>query len=87
MRYRLHYAEENRLPDPRWRGKEGVVLCCGHGPGPRNVLVRTADGEMVVVPRGNVLAQRGPVNSCGDPESAGVQRIQCDTPGRQASQY
>lgn len=44
----------NLLPDPRWRQKEGIVLCRGRGLGPRNVLVRTAGGEMVVVPRGNV---------------------------------
>lgn len=60
VKCRLHYAAKNSLPDPRWRGKEGIVLCWGRGPGPRNVLVKTADGEMVVVPRGNVrLTKRG----------------------------
>lgn len=58
MRCRLHYAEKNGLPDPRWRGREGVVVCRGRGPGPRNVLVRTVDGELVVVPRGNVRVER-----------------------------
>lgn len=49
MRCRLHYAEKNLLPDPRWRGKEGVILCRGRGPGPRNVLVRTLDGDLQVL--------------------------------------
>lgn len=54
MRCRLHCAEKNLLPDPHWRGKEGVVLCRGRGPGWRNVPVRTADGEMAVAPRRDV---------------------------------
>lgn len=50
MRYRLHYAEKSLLPDSRWCGKEDVVLCRGHGPGPRNVLTRPVEGEMAEVP-------------------------------------
>ncbi len=50
---RIHYAEKNQLPDPRWREKAGVVRVAGHGPGPWNVLVDTDIGP-VVVPRGNV---------------------------------
>lgn len=57
MRCRLHYAQKNHSPHPRWCGKEGVVLYCGRGPGPRDVLVRTLDGDLVVVQRGNVRAQ------------------------------
>lgn len=77
MRCRLHYAEKNLLPDSRWRGKEGVVLCRGCGPGPRNALVRTTDGEMVVVPWGNVRAQ--PV------ADEGVRRFGKRQGGKQAS--
>ena len=35
--------------------KAAVVECVARGPGPRNVGVRFADGERVVVPRGNLV--------------------------------
>lgn len=48
----IHYAKKNQMPDPRWRGLTGVLLITGRGRGPRNVLVETAKGT-VVVPRLN----------------------------------
>ncbi len=53
QRCRIHYAEKNRAPDNIWREKEGHILCYGKGPGPKNVLVATDAGN-VVVPRGNI---------------------------------
>jgi hypothetical protein len=70
VRCRLYYAEKNLLPDPRWREREGVVLCRGRGPGPRNVLVSTLDGELVVVPRGNVRAKAAGRTLAGIPGPA-----------------
>jgi hypothetical protein len=53
----IHYAAKNQAPDPRWRELPGTVITRGRGPGPRNVLLQTEKGT-VVVPRGNVrLAQ------------------------------
>lgn len=49
----IHYAKKNLMPDPRWREITGVLLITGRGGGPRNVLVKTARGT-VVVPRLNV---------------------------------
>lgn len=54
----IHYARSNRLPHPRWRDREGTVVCVGHRPGPRNVLVRTEVGA-VVVPWRNVRPAQG----------------------------
>ena len=39
--------------DPKWRDRLGVVLARGKGPGPKNILVHT-DAGRVVVPYGNV---------------------------------
>jgi hypothetical protein len=50
----IHYAAKNRLPDPRWRDRRGVVRVAGRGPGPWNVLIDTDIGP-VIVPRGNVV--------------------------------
>jgi hypothetical protein len=49
----IHYASKNQMPDPKWREKFGRVLVRGRGPGPKNMLVMTNMGT-VVVPRGNV---------------------------------
>ena len=49
----IHYAATNKAPDPRWRERQGVILVMGKGGGPKNVLVSTDIG-LVVVPRGNV---------------------------------
>lgn len=53
----IHYATKNKAPDPKWREVPGSVLSQGRGPGPKNVLVLTAKGT-VVVPRGNVVIMR-----------------------------
>lgn len=52
MIYRLHYAARTPI-DPRWRNQPCCVLVRGRGLGPRNVLVETAAGR-VVVPWRNV---------------------------------
>lgn len=52
-RIRINYAAKNQAPDPKWRDRPGVVLIRSRGKGPRNVLVETDIGK-VVVPRWNV---------------------------------
>ena len=47
------YAAKNQAPDSKWRGLKGQVLIQGTDPGPRNVLIDTELGT-VVVPRGNL---------------------------------
>jgi hypothetical protein len=50
----IHYAAKNQMPDPRWRDCPGVIRAVSRpGKGPRNVLVETEIGR-VVVPRWNV---------------------------------
>gem|GEM_PF-6118240 len=49
----IHYATKNHAPDPMWRDLPGVLLVRARGKGPKNVLVRTEEGT-VVVPIGNV---------------------------------
>ena len=49
----IHYAQKNTAPDPRWRELSGCILAQGRAIGPKNVLVQTSIG-LVVVPRGNV---------------------------------
>ncbi len=49
----IHYAAKNQMPDPRWRGRQGLLLARACGPGPRNILVSTDIGT-VVLPYGNV---------------------------------
>lgn len=49
----IHYAKKNQAPDPKWRDITGVLLITSRGKGPRNVLVKTNIGT-VVVPRLNV---------------------------------
>lgn len=48
----IHYAK-NRIPDPRWQDRQCKVLIRSRGKGPRNLLVQTDIGK-VVVPRWNV---------------------------------
>ncbi len=56
MTHHLHYAA--RCPvDPRWRNQPCRVLARAKGPGPRNALVETAVGR-VVVPWRNVRRMR-----------------------------
>jgi hypothetical protein len=49
----IHYSATNQMPDPKWRDRRGVVVARSRGRGPRNVLVETDIGR-VVVPRWNV---------------------------------
>lgn len=49
----IHYAKGNHKPLAIWREQPGLLLFMGRGPGPRNCLVQTEHGT-VVVPRGNV---------------------------------
>jgi hypothetical protein len=49
----IHYAEKNNMPDIKWREEKGKMICRGYGKGPKNVLVLTRHGT-VVVPRGNI---------------------------------
>lgn len=53
MKAVIHYAAKNQAPDRKWREQPGVIITRGRGPGPRNVLLQTEKGT-VVVPRGNV---------------------------------
>ncbi len=54
----IHYAATNQMPDPKWRDRPGVVRAVTRGGrGPRNVLVETDVGP-VVVPRWNVRPAR-----------------------------
>lgn len=48
----IHYAK-NRIPDPKWQDRLCKVLTRSRGKGPRNLLVQTDCGK-VVVPRWNV---------------------------------
>jgi ribosomal protein L21E len=50
----IHYAASNGMPNPKWRDRQGIVLAVSRpGRGPRNVMVDTPIGR-VVVPRWNV---------------------------------
>ena len=52
---RIHYRKSARhLP---YHGRHCMVLCAAKGPGPRNVLVRLTGESIVVVPRGNLVAE------------------------------
>lgn len=74
----IHYALANRLPDPRWRDQPGEALVVGRGPGPRNVLVRTAMG-LVTVPYGNVRQSRVRGDSRVIMHMLRDERGECDT--------
>lgn len=59
---RIHYANKNTAPDARWREVRGFAIAQGRRGGPKNVLVETSKGK-VVVPRGNVrFERRGELN-------------------------
>lgn len=66
-RVRVHYATKAKrkgLAIPSafmpWHGKEGVIVTVPKGRGgPCNVGVRLDAGEVVVVPRGNLVAVKG----------------------------
>ncbi len=53
----IHYAEKNLTPDPKWRELRGIAIAMGRHGGPKNILVETSLGR-VVVPRGNVRFER-----------------------------
>lgn len=50
----IHYAIKNTAPDPCWREMAGHAITQGHRGGPKNILVETRLGK-VVIPRGNVI--------------------------------
>lgn len=54
---RIHYATKNTAPAPCWRELTGHAIAQGRRGGPKNVLVDTSLGK-VVVPRGNVRFER-----------------------------
>jgi len=54
---RIHYAKKNTAPDAKWRELPGTAIAMGRHKGPKNVLVETSLGR-VVVPRGNVRFER-----------------------------
>lgn len=56
QRVRLHYAKAMRAVVPD-HGKVGIVKYVAIGPGPINVGVEI-DGQLSVVPRGNLVAVR-----------------------------
>lgn len=53
----IHYATKNTSPDQRWRDIKGHAIAAGRRGGPKNILVETELGT-VVVPRGNVRFER-----------------------------
>jgi hypothetical protein len=44
---------------PRWQ-EHCIVLCRGRGPGPRNLLVQFADGEIMVTIRFGIRREQHP---------------------------
>jgi len=54
---RIHYATKNTAPEPKWRELKGHAIAQGRRGGPKNILVDTDEGT-VVVPRGNVRFER-----------------------------
>ena len=53
----IHYAIKNTAPDPKWRDLAGHAIAAGRRGGPKNILVETELGT-VVVPRGTVRFER-----------------------------
>lgn len=53
----FHYGDRvkyvNRNHNRPYYGATGTVLAQGEGPGPRNVLVKLDNGQVVVAPWGN----------------------------------
>ena len=66
QRVRVHYAKRAAAVMPH-HGKRGVVRVAAAGPGPRNVGVEI-DGRVVVIPRGNLVAESAPASSAGAQE-------------------
>ena len=66
QRVRVHYAKRGAAVMP-YHGRTGVVRIVAAGPGPRNVGVEI-DGHVVVVPRGNLVAESAPASSAGAQE-------------------
>jgi len=66
QRVRVHYAKRAAAVMPH-HGKRGIVRIVTAGPGPRNVGVEI-DGRVVVVPRGNLVAESAPASSAGAQE-------------------
>ncbi len=56
QRVQLWYRQSAAGAMPH-HGQSGNVMCVGSGRGPRNAAVRL-DGEVVVVPRGNLRVPR-----------------------------
>lgn len=54
---RIHYAINNTAPAECWREMDGQAIAQGRKGGPKNILVDTDLGR-VVVPRGNVRFYR-----------------------------
>jgi len=52
-------------------GKTSAVRIVTNGPGPRNVSVEI-DGRVVVIPRGNLVAESAPASSAGAQEGVSV---------------
>ena len=66
QRVRVHYAKRAAAVMPH-HGKRGVVRIVTTGPGPRNVGVEIG-GRVVVIPRGNLVAESAPASSAGAQE-------------------
>jgi len=66
QRVRVHYAKRAAAVMPH-HGRIGVVRIVTNGPGPRNVGVEI-DGRIVVIPRGNLMAESAPASSAGAQE-------------------
>jgi len=58
---RVHYAKRAAAVMPH-HGRRGVVRIVATGPGPRNAGV-AIDGRIVVIPRGNLVAESAPASS------------------------
>ena len=70
QRVRVHYAKRAASIMPH-HGKTGAVRIVTDGPGPRNVGVEI-DGRLVVVPRGNLVAESAPASSAGAQKGVSV---------------
>ena len=59
---RIHYAIKNTAPEPCWRELQGHAIAQGRRGGPKNILVDTDIG-FVVIPRGNARFERRAPNA------------------------
>jgi len=66
QRVRVHYAKRAATVMPH-HGKGGFVRIVTTGSGPRNVGVEIG-GRLVVVPRGNLVAESAPASGTGAQE-------------------